>query len=508
MTTHPAVADLVPDRAYTVELLTKLNALTSNGKLLHEYFVYGPYSLWSMQQFYLFTQIEAFSKTKNVDAYTAELTPRYGLASYLFLGFFDVVVVLVSLVGVIGARLTKPYALTFSSDFLNASPVPNPRLRNIHTYLIDNKIPYAELFHITTVQAFFRNITTYRRFGIYREAVVVVAQLKTFWYARARARRFLATIDLSAFSPVEQRFLRLLILKTAERAEETRASIPIFRYLFQFLNVRTYLSVDDFRYIAELMVACEEAHIPSHVFQHSNFGFLTGLFTLTPSVYPFPTKYYTWNSYWLKRVQEISPFFATHASRMQVGGRSYTPVAQPTITRSLVPGEKSPLTILVPYEVTTSADQVQPYMAALLADERIRVLFMLRGSIEQINYQMQITKYIPESERTNSRLVVMESSKRKEALESCDLVGGVYSGFLDETLEAGLPVCIFKTDFISVNRLDSDGLATLIDVTKGSVYNQLLSAYHTPDNVLRERRERVNAGAVDINETLTSIVRS
>ncbi len=508
MIANVAPTGLVPDRRYTVDLLARLNGIKSSGMPLHECFMYGSYSLWSMQQFYLFTQIEAFSKSKKYASYLAEVTPRYGALSLVFLGIFDALLILVSCISAVGAWFQKPKVLTFSSDFLNASPFPNPRLRNIHMYLTKHKVPYVELFHITTTAAFFRNIAKYRRLGIYREAVAVLGRLLSIGSARIMARKLLATLDLRGFCEEEQQFLRFLITKTVLRAEESRRSIPLFRKLFRFLRVTSFFSVDDFRYIPELMVACEEAGIPTHVFQHSNFGFLTGLFTLQPHMYAFPTAYYTWNGYWQKRVEEISPFFAAHKSRIRIGGRSYTPATPIVVSRSVVEGEKNPLIVLMPCEVTAARHQVQPYVDAMLQNGRIQVLLMLRGSIEQLNSETQIEKYVPNDQHANPNLVIMDSSRRDEALKQCDMVAGIYSGFLDETLETGLPVCILKSDFININRLDTDNLATLIDVEKGDVYNQLLGAYHTSDAVLRERRDRVNAGVVDINETLAKILQN
>ncbi len=495
-----------PDRRYTVDLLAKVNSLMSDGKPLREYFMRGAYSLWSMQQFYLFTQIEIFSKSKNFSSYVDEITPRHGIISRLRLGFFDAIVVLVSGIGVVAARFGAPVVLIFSSDFLNASPFPNPRLRTIYVALKERSVLFVELFHITTMAAFFRNIIRYRRVGMYREAVATLARLTSSLGARRKAQRLVATLDLRLFTEEEQDFVRSLIIKTVLRAEESRSSIPMFRALFRFLGVTTYLSVDDFRYIPELMIACEEAGIPTYVFQHSNFGYLTGLFTEPPSVYVFPTMYYTWNRYWLRRVQEISPFFAAHQERIQVGGRSFTPATPMTVQRSMAEGDKNPLVVLMPCEVTTTSHQVMPYVDAMLTDGRIQILLMLRGSVEQINAEMQVTKYVPEAQRHSPQLILMESSQRDEALRQCDVVAGVYSGFLDETLETGLPVCILKTDFININRLDTDNLATLIDIDKGDVYTQLLGAYHTPDWVLKERRDRVSAGAGDINTTLERIV--
>lgn len=494
------------DRQYALKLLVQLNALTRDGTLIGDCFQQDGYSGWAFQQFFLFDQLQTFSAIRDLDRYRAFRSPRHGILSWVGLRALDVFLVFATGIEMLAARLQRPEVMLFSSDFLDANALPHPRMRNIHTYLADRHVPYTEIMHLTTVRSLFKNIGKRRRLGIYLEAFVSLARLRHVIGGRSAAERFVAKVDLNGFGGAEREFVRLILIEAVERVRISRTSASLVRAFFRFIGVRCYVSVDDFRFIPELLLACEEVGIPSYVFQHSNFGYLTGVFSLPAHMYIFPTVFFTWNAYWLKRIPEISPFFAHYAGRIRIGGRSYTPAAPVYAPRALAPDKKS-LSVLVPYEVSVRKDQVDSYMDALLADTRITVLFLLRGTVEQIDYAMQLDKYFRPEHRASPRLVVIEPAGRAEALRTCDAVAGVYSGFLDESIESGVPVCVFATNFPVVNRLDEDGLATLVDRARGDLYNQLLQAYRTPAAVLEERRERVTVGTGDIRAILDSLIR-
>ncbi len=494
------------DIRYTVDFLQRINRLRYREKLLNDYFREESYSPWALQQFFQFKQIEEFSKTKNFELYSDTRKFRYGILSRIFVLCFDTLVVLCTLPEVIRVRFLRVGIVTFSSDFLNADSHLNPRLRNIYAFLQDKNITYAEILHITNLRSFFKNLRRRKKFSIYLEAFTSIARLGAVFNHVWNAREIVSELDLHEFSPAERQFVQFLLEETIGRMEVSKMNIALYRRFFRFIGFTKYVSVDDYRYIPEILIACEAEHIATHVFQHSNFGYLTGAYLLPPQDYIFPTVFYTWNAYWEKRVKEISPYFAWYGERIQVGGRSYTPAQPPLVSRTMESGAKKILKILIPYEVSVRTEQIAPYIDLLLSDPRIQVLMVLRGTIDQISHEMQLNRYFTKEQQKSTQLVVVDPMKREEAIRSCDVIAGVYSGFLDESIETGVPVCVFLTDFVYVNRLDTDNLATLIDASKGNIYEQLLDAYHTPDALLNERRVRVREGAVDIRGTLQRIV--
>lgn len=494
------------DMRYVVEFLTKINALKKDGGDLHTYFKEGEYSLWSFQQYFLVSQIKEYSTTRSLEALLTRRKPRWGiLSSFLKFGF-NVIVSLVTLIGVASVFFRKIKVITFSSDFLNANKKPTPRLRNIYNFFEENNVPFIEILHITSMRSFFKNLPRRSHLGVYFEAFATCARVLTLFSRKRVAHTFIRGIDFSSFEGDEERLARFLVSEAVEHLVALRVRIVLYEWFFKLTGAHTFVSVDDLRYVPELMRACEKVHIETHVFQHSNFGFLPGMYLLPPDTYIFPTKFYTWNIYWNRRVKEISQYFNHYASRISVGGRSFTPLQPPAVMRDEPLQNKKSIKVLIPYEVSLRSDYIQPYIDAMLEDERTTILFVLRGTIDQIDHVMQIHQYVPVSQRENPRFVVVEPKDREKAIRECDVIAGVYSGFLDESIETGVPVCIFETPFLNVNRLDTDNLATLIDIEKGDLFSQFLEAYRTPNSILAERRERVISGTIPIAETLKSIV--
>ncbi len=493
------------DMRYVVDLVTRIHTLEKDDKKISASFFDGTYSLWALQEYFLVGQIKEYSKERNFDTYLRLRTPRWGLVSHLWIFSFSIFVVLLTFIEIVLLFLKRPEVVVFSSDFLNADAKPNPRLRNIYNYFSEKKVRYTEIIHLTTTQSFFKNIWLRKRLSIYFEAFGTIARCIYFFRHKKDVDSYMNGINFSQFEKDERRLVELLVRQAVERVYMSSLSIQFFRRLIRFSGVTKYISVDDVRYIPELLIACERAHIPTHVFQHSNFGFLTGLYTLPSQDYIFPTTFYAWNAYWQKRIGEISPYFGHNSTRIKIGGRSFTPLQPPVVEREEPIGEKNTLKILIPYEVSLSTEYIAPYINRMLLDERITIFFVLRGTIDQIDHTMQINQYVPVEHRANPRFICIDPMDRERAIRDCDLIGGVYSGFLDESIETGVPVCVFATDFLNVNRLDIDNLATLIDIQKGDIFNQLMQAYRTSNKVLEERRLRVTHGAVDINQTLEHI---
>ncbi|MCF7815426.1 MAG: hypothetical protein K9M10_00545 [Candidatus Pacebacteria bacterium] len=495
-----------PNKHYAIDLLTRINALQHNGKDISLAFIEGKYSRWAFQQFFLLSQIEEFSKTKDFSNYIKRRKPRYGTISIFFVILFEVVTVFFTILQIMYVRIHRPRVITFSSDFLDASTHLNPRLRNIYSYFHAKNISYVEILHVTTVRNFLINIWKRGGLSIYLEAFNTVSRAWTFVSRKTNADDFVKELDLQNIHEDERKFVEYLIAEAVEKIQVAKINSVIIQAFLRFSGVREYVSADDFRYIPELLLACEREHIPSYVFQHSNFGYLTGMYLLPPQIYIFPLIFFTWNAYWKRRIKEISPFFSEYGSRIEIGGRSFTPAQPVQVIRKKLDSTRDSISVLIPYEVSVSRDQIIPYTSQLLGDSRIRIFFVLRGTIDQIDYGMQLDKYFTSEHQKSPQLVVVEPSGRQGAVENCNVIAGVYSGFLDESIETGVPICVFMTDFLTVNRLDEDNLASTIDYVQGNIYDQLRSACMTPDHILSERRERVHSGTVDIRKTLQRIL--
>lgn len=495
------------DMRFVVDLVGRINALQKDGKELHHHFMEGKYSLWSFEQYFLVSQIKAYSKSKKFPVYKKKRTPRRGVLGYIASFCFNIIVCVVTLIGVLSIFFRRIEVVTFSSDFLNADKRPTPRLRNIYNFFDAEHVSFIEILHVTSVSSFFKNLPKRSHPGVYFEGFSILANILTFIERRDARNRILQGVDLRSMSEDETKLVRLLLTEAADRIVSLRMTTILYSYFLKWTGADAFVAVDDFRYVPDIMLACERVDIPTHIFQHSNFGFLPGMYLLPSEMYIFPTKFYTWNKYWERRVKEVSAYFNHYADRIEIGGRSFSPLQPPLVERAEPTGEKTTIKVLIPYEVSLRSDYIAPYIEAMLKDERITILFVLRGTIDQIDPTMQVNQYVPEALRGNPRFVVMSPMDREKAIRACDVIAGVYSGFLDESVETGVPIAIFKTPFINVNRLDTDDLAGLIDLEKGDVFLQFVKAYEIPNATLADRRRRVTEGTKDITQTLRTICR-
>jgi hypothetical protein len=142
-------------------------------------------------------------------------------------------------------------------------------------------------------------------------------------------------------------------------------------------------------------------------------------------------------------------------------------------------------------------------MDALLSDIRIQVLLVLRGDFDR---NMQIEQYFGTSHFEHSRLSIIGPQDKERAISKTDVVVGVYSGFLDEAIEIGLPVCVLDTEYVNINRLDRDNLAVLIEASDSNLYEKLMNAKNTSDEILQERKDRVSKGTGSVEAYLDSVL--
>lgn len=494
------------DVPYALDLLRRINELKPQGRKLDDYFREGNRSYFAFLQFYLYSQCRIFSQFKNYKKYADTKKAHYGWLSEVIIFSVHLLFLAVTALELLRISISPPRVVTFTSDFLDSQTQINPRLRNVHAYFKKHKISYTEVLHVTTLKNFIINCLRRHRPSVYYEALEFIARFRPLPYTYHKKLQELEDVKLDTFNNEEKPLVRSLLREAVKRFYVYQRLVSILRRFLRYSGVELYISVDDPRYLYELLAACREENIPTHVFQHSNYDYLTGLFTISPEQYIFPDHYYTWNRYWEKRVVEISSFFALHKAAIKIGGCSFAnKTAKPQI-RATNNFTGPNIKVLVPFEVSLRSDHIREYMKLFLSDGRIEVLFLLRGTVAQITRQMQIDKYFETELQNSPHLHVMEPEQRKEALEQSDVVAGVYSGFLDESIELGIPIAVFKTNFVNVNRLDKDDLASLIDLETGSIYKQLFRAAKTDQALLRERCRRVGEGEMDINETLRQIL--
>lgn len=486
------------NQEYEINLLKRINDFVVNKGSINTYFQAGQYSRWTSQQLFLLSQIKEYNKNTSFEEYKRLRTPR--LSSWGPIILFNGIVFVVTLIAIVSAMLRRPQVVLFCSDFLKQGSNRNPRLFNVLTFIQNKEIRYVEIIHVTTMRNFFINIWKRRRLGIYGESISLLSSFVCPFHKKTLLR----DMDWNSFigEESERRFIQYIIGEAEMNIIQSKMSAKILSIIFKVVGIKKFISIDDPRHLDNLLYACEDARVPSYIFQHSNFDYRIGLDSLPPEQYIFPDNFFTWNKYWLQRTPEISPLYLLHASRLKIGGRPYafTPPKQVERVKTI---SDDYITVLIPYEVALQREYIKPYIDLLLNDPRIRVFFVLRGDFER---EIQITQYFGTSTFNHPQLNIIGPQDKEKAISQTDVVVGVYSGFLDESVEMGIPVCILKTPYKNINRLDLDNLASLVDSHDCDIFEKLNAVRKTPQGVLQERKIRISENPGDIEVCLRDIV--
>ncbi len=491
------------DIAYSLNFLRKINNLTINGKSIDTHFVENEYSLWSFQQFFLLAQIKEFSKYKNYEKYVSVSGKAVPLLKKIKALLMDILMLTVSFCAILKMYFCRPKVLLFCSDILKANTRFNPRIYNLFLVLERERIPYIEIIHTVGGMKLLTNLLSLRRLVIYSESFNILSLLFKKNRERIDDYKIIQGINLDAFNELERPFVLSLLKSAFDNVHISKFKIKLLRRVFKLNNFHSFVTIDDVRHTNEIIVACKEEGILSCLYQHSNFDYLIGLDELPPEEYIFPDIFYVWNTYWLHRIPELSSLYRYYKDRLKVGGRAYEFSLCPCEEKVKNKKTEGTVSVLLPFEVNLNQAQVRPYVRAMLQDARIRVFFSIRNDFDRT---MQLEKYFTEDTIHNPNLTIFESTEKAKIIEHIDVVAGVYSGFLDESIEMCKPVALLKTDYPTLNRLDEIGMATVVDVEKGDLYAQLLAIAETPHIVLMERRSKFVSGAGDAQVSLLEVI--
>jgi len=491
------------DIQYSINFLKRVNGLKIGNTPINDFLLRGEHSLWSIQQYFLLSHIKEFSVSKNFDVFRQTREIDVSLLTRMNIVVVNTFILMISFLAIMKLYICRPRILIFCSDILKHGTKFNPRLFVTLNTLEEEGERYLEIVHTVGGRKVITNFLKFRRLVFYFESTHILYSLLHGTREKRKDREIIETIDLDSFETFEKDFVRHLLEEAFENVRISEFKTSMLERILAHGSIRSFISIDDVRYINEILIACKKCGILSYIFQHSNFDYLIGLENLPPQSYVFPDIFLVWNSYWLHRVPEISSVYALYKDRLQIGGRQY----------SFTPGACTPpphenktqcITVLIPYEVNVTREHVRPYMKALLQNEKIEVYFLMRDDFEK---KLQKEKYFSATEIQNPRLHLVSSQEKATALAQSDVVAGVYSGFLDESIEMCKPVAILKTDYPTINQLDNSGLAVCIDLGEGALFEQLRILQGTTQNILRERRERFTVGGGDPRRSVLEIIR-
>jgi hypothetical protein len=488
------------DTRYSLDLLRKINQLTVDGESISHIAHTSFTSAWASKQFFLLTQIKEYSKYKDFVTYEATFkrSPIAGVNTFLSQCF----IVGVTFFAVLSMMMGNKKVLLFEADRIKKGTSFGPRLYRVFSMLTERHIAYMQCTHAASGMELLKNTFHRGKLVVYLEAIDAVASLVT-WKNRKKDRAIVETIDLSVFEENEQAFVRDLLQRATEGIRVSAFKITLLSKILMGSSIKSFISIDDVRYTDELIEACRRVGIRSYIFQHSNFDYLMGLDTLSPSAYSFPDIFFVWNTYWLKKLPAISPLYKAYEDRLRIGARTYDFKEAGCLPfKELLPGEK--LAVLIPYEIAVTKAQIQPYMQMLMRVPELRLIFQLRGDIEK---DIQMMKYFGESDFVSDAVIVRGPERKATSFREAHVVAGVYSGFLDEAIEMCRPVVILETDYPIFNSLVDDDLVGTLSLDQSNVYATLKKHATLPYHLLEERRHRLLDGAGRLEDAVESILK-
>jgi len=95
----------------------------------------------------------------------------------------------------------------------------------------------------------------------------------------------------------------------------------------------------------------------------------------------------------------------------------------------------------------------------------------------------------------------------EDMLRKTDFVAGVYSGFLDEMVERGIPVVILDIDYPLFHDLSANGIAEMVAINELSDCNKLKLIKNTSRGTLMKRRDIFMEEKGDASKVIMSILR-
>jgi hypothetical protein len=500
------------DMPYSIGYIDRINTTIAQTLVAGDCYQGDMHAVWPNKQYYLTTKIKEFSKYKDYACYQSayrEGKERFSLSrreritrSLSVVGF--------SVLGLVKLFMYRPKVLLYETDRLARGSRVGERLYTIMDELLSQKVSFFEFIHTSPEVPLVQNFFVRRRIVFYIEAIDIFFKLYYSRRTRTRVEERIKNIDFNLFESHEVTFAKELLRGYFEYIE-----LVLYRsqILSQILKIRfgssriqkpVYVSIDDVRFVDELVYACKTSSIRTYVFQHSNFDYLMGQDRLPPQKYIFPDTFFVWNEYWKNKIVRLSPVYAHNKERLAIGGRAYN-YKFTAYDRSQIQNKGEMLEVVIPYEVALTESQIRPYIEAMYQDERIVMKLVLRGDFER---SLQVKKYFTDEMLASGRAIPIEPKDKFETIARADVVLGVYSGFLDEVAESLIPVAIPKTDYVTMSSLLDDQVADEVVLGTTPIYDQLVKARDTDARVLQRRKDLLTQNTGDARTIVQEILRT
>lgn len=461
-----------PDFAYSADFLNKLNTLRVEEKLLCNSFFYGDYNLWYFYQQLLFEEIKAWSVNKKY----AEGT-RIKIQTRIKNFFAQSFLILSSCTALLICILFRKKVIVYSVDRANSSYGGDFRLEMLYKFLVSKKIPFTEFFHTVPGKEMLTRVISRKRFGMYLEAGNALYNLFHF-FGSPHPSIDLQKINFSVFETADEKvFARQIVERYSRRIAVSTFNVNLIKKILRATSIKAVFGIDDARFFYEVILGCTLAGVPTFMLQHGHFtkyhvGWLRQEYFKGKVAEP--TAFIVTTEYWKRELLRLGSAFSEES--IIIGGMKNE------VYETLLE-KKEKIVLLIPYETVAPKEEVTAYIKELLLCTDIRIIFKLRPDIPA---EVQMTEYglTPDMHPNFSHTVDTE-----KIIEKVNMVGGVYSTFLYETILKEKNVIIFDTssDYYAEGML-INGLATLL--RKKDLCEEIKKIHDTSSEVLKQRREK------------------
>lgn len=421
---------------YAYELYTRmLESVTVDGVLLKDRMLPGGWSAWECAaQLTFMVDLAGYAKTGQMSQSETvsfrALCVGAVLAAWTFLSKLF-------------ATSTRVPIIVFSVDKDSAPGIVDFRIEKLYQALNTRNDSYIEFFHTEGgLQSVWRMFRRFRP-SLYLEGI-------DWWYHVTHLFAAPVRVDvggLTTFTPEEARVIERIVTKyvRAEGLFSYRA-----RAVERIIGAGAYtvvFGIDDARYYHSLAASALKFKIPFYALQHAHvtpyhIAWLQG--TLTPFRAK-PTHYLVWNDYWKRELVDLKSVW---------GEKDLIVAGSPKrgqLEKLKRGGVGAP--VVIPFETEAPRDTVIALVKEL-ASVNQRILFKLRPD-KSAESQL---KTLGEAQSLVEPVSVIN--------EPVLAVLGTYSTYLYDSLAAGIPVGIVRTELRYAERLLTSGMGIPVEVGK------------------------------------------
>lgn len=219
---------------------------------------------------------------------------------------------------------------------------------------------------------------------------------------------------------------------------ESYYSYKIVKYIFKFLNINKFVSLDDSRYTNEIILACNDLNIKTIGYQHARFNeYHVGLFNFKYD------KYLVWNDYFRDKLLKHSDYKIDNISIVGHNRVNSTP-------EILQRGD----TVLWVGETNMDYSEILPYVKNLV-DNNYSIIYRGKpGQSRDLNF------FLDENKIKKDSVDNFTDSLQQNHIST---VIGTYSTTLMESLLSGIPGIAMKCSYDYASHLWEDGIVDLCD---------------------------------------------